>query len=197
MRKKGNPYNLTDKQYGFCLEFNIDSNGKQAAIRSGYSKNTAKEQASRLLTNVNVMSCINDLKAKKAKKIELTHEMLTAEWMKIAFSSIAHIHNTWIDKTDFEVLKESNPDILDCIQEIDTKVVKRSIDDEDVVINVEQVKVKLYDKTKALTELGKHISYYSDHNKEKKSDINLNVYSDLTIEELENKLNDIKSKVDK
>jgi hypothetical protein len=43
---------LTPKQARFVQEYLIDLNATQAAIRVGYSKKTATEQASRLLTNV-------------------------------------------------------------------------------------------------------------------------------------------------
>ena len=47
---------LTDKQEMFCKEYLIDLNATQAAIRAGYSKKTANEQAGRLLVNVSVQS---------------------------------------------------------------------------------------------------------------------------------------------
>lgn len=58
---------LTEKQKQFCLEYIIDLNATQAAIRAGYSKDTAKEQASRLLTNVNVQNYISELVSNKKK----------------------------------------------------------------------------------------------------------------------------------
>src|SRR5262249_53478937 len=45
---------LTPKQERFVQEYLVDLNATQAAIRAGYSKKTATEQASRLLTNVKV-----------------------------------------------------------------------------------------------------------------------------------------------
>ncbi len=61
---------LKPKQERFCQEFTVDCNAAQAAIRAGYSKKTAKEQASRLLTNVNLSIRINDLLNKKNDKAE-------------------------------------------------------------------------------------------------------------------------------
>lgn len=52
--------NLTPKQLRFCIEYLKDFNGTQAAIRSGYSKKTANEQASRLLANVNIQNQIKE-----------------------------------------------------------------------------------------------------------------------------------------
>lgn len=45
---------LTAKQQRFVDEYLKDLNATQAAIRAGYSKKTADQQASRLLTNVKV-----------------------------------------------------------------------------------------------------------------------------------------------
>ena len=52
---------LTDKQITFCNEFLIDLNGAKAAIRVGYSKDAAKEIASRNLTKANIRSRIRQL----------------------------------------------------------------------------------------------------------------------------------------
>jgi len=52
---------LTAKQKQFCIEYLKDFNGTQAAIRAGYSKDTANEQSSRLLINVNVKKKIQKL----------------------------------------------------------------------------------------------------------------------------------------
>lgn len=45
---------LTDRQMRFVTEYLKDCNGRQAAIRAGYSIKTSGVQASRLLTNANV-----------------------------------------------------------------------------------------------------------------------------------------------
>lgn len=45
---------LTRKQRAFVAEYVKDWNGTQAAIRAGYSKRTANEQAARLLANVSI-----------------------------------------------------------------------------------------------------------------------------------------------
>lgn len=65
---------LNKKQERFCLEYVIDCNGTQAAIRAGYSKKTANEQASRLLANVNIKARVEELQAKTTKKLEITRE---------------------------------------------------------------------------------------------------------------------------
>jgi len=53
---------LSDKQKRFCEEYCLDWNGSKAAIRAGYSEESAKEQASRLLTNDNIQAYIQLIK---------------------------------------------------------------------------------------------------------------------------------------
>lgn len=50
---------LTQRQQMFVDEYLVDLNGKQAAIRAGYSPKTAEVQASRLLTVVKVPAHID------------------------------------------------------------------------------------------------------------------------------------------
>jgi phage terminase small subunit len=47
---------LTTKQRQFALEYMLDFNATQAAIRAGYSKKTARQQGQRLLTNVDIQA---------------------------------------------------------------------------------------------------------------------------------------------
>lgn len=58
---------LTPKQEMFCTEYIIDFNGTQAAIRAGYSKKTANEQASRLLTKTWIKQRIEFLRSQIKK----------------------------------------------------------------------------------------------------------------------------------
>ena len=61
---------LTPRQHLFVNEYLVDMNATNAAIQAGYSPKTAKSQASRLLTNVNLKSEI--LKKQKSKhKLQL------------------------------------------------------------------------------------------------------------------------------
>ena len=163
-----NNIKLTDKQEKFCNEYLIDLNATQAAVRSGYSENTAKEIGCENLTKPNIQYRITELKEELSKKIEVTPEMLTLEWKKIAFSSIAHYHKTWIDRTDFEQLTQ---DQKDAIQGIETRVIKKKVfvdgKDKEEIVDVEQVKISLYSKEKALENLGKRVGYYEIDNKQK------------------------------
>lgn len=70
---------LSEKQKRFVLEYLIDLNATQAAIRAGYSEKTAQEQGSRLLSNVMVSEAISKGQAKAAKRAEITVQSLADE----------------------------------------------------------------------------------------------------------------------
>jgi len=61
---------LTSKQERFVAEYLIDFNATQAAIRAGYSKKTATEQGSRLLTYVKIAAAIKAGQDRLAIQVE-------------------------------------------------------------------------------------------------------------------------------
>ena len=62
---------LTPKQEAFCREYMVDLNATQAAIRAGYSKKTANEQAARMLAKVNIKEQVQKLAEKQTKRTEI------------------------------------------------------------------------------------------------------------------------------
>jgi phage terminase small subunit len=57
-----------DKREAFIREYIKDSNGTQAAIRAGYSRRTANEQAAELLAIPSIREAVDKLKAKATEK---------------------------------------------------------------------------------------------------------------------------------
>lgn len=76
------PKELTPMQQRFVQEYLLDLNAKQAAIRAGYSKRTAQEQSSRLLSNVKVQRAIaafmDEIRTQNTADIQEIMEYLTA-----------------------------------------------------------------------------------------------------------------------
>jgi len=60
---------LAVRQARFVDEFLIDGNGTAAAIRAGYSKRSAKMQASRLMTNDDVLIALNERRRRLAGEL--------------------------------------------------------------------------------------------------------------------------------
>ena len=71
---------LNVKQAAFVREYMIDKNGKQAAIRAGYSENTAEQTASRMLRYVKVAEAVAEGTAKHAEKCLVTRESQQLEY---------------------------------------------------------------------------------------------------------------------
>jgi phage terminase small subunit len=63
---------LTPKQARFVEEYMVDCNGTQAAIRAGYSPDTAQEIASQNLSKVIIAEEVAKRKAERSKKVDVT-----------------------------------------------------------------------------------------------------------------------------
>jgi len=72
-----------------------------------------------MLTKSNILARIKELQDNLAETAGITKLRILQEHQKIAFNSIASLHNTWIKRKDFESLTEDQKAI---IAEIDTKV---------------------------------------------------------------------------
>jgi hypothetical protein len=76
---------LTPKQERFVQEYLIDFNATQAAIRAGYSKNTAQEIGSQNLSKLMIQAKIRQKQAKIAEKFEITEDLIATELARNAF----------------------------------------------------------------------------------------------------------------
>lgn len=62
---------LTPRQSRFVDEYLIDLNGTQAAIRAGYSENTAESQAVRLLRNAKVAAVVQQRMDERSDRVKI------------------------------------------------------------------------------------------------------------------------------
>jgi len=148
---------LTPKKRKFALEYLKDLNGAQAAIRAGYAKNAAKEQAARLLTDANVKEIIEREQAKHAEKSGITIERVLAEYAKIGFADIRKV----FDK-DGEVLhpQEMDDDIAAAVTSVDVTTITSGRKDSKVISKTHRV--KLSDKKNALDSIARHLGMFKD-----------------------------------
>lgn len=146
---------LTDKQLAFCREYCRNGwNGTQAAIKAGYSVDTANEIAAQNLAKVSIQEYITKIKNDFELLCGISKSKIIDEHYKIAFSSIAHLHDTWIERKELEKLTD---DQKACIAEISSQVRKQVVDER--LVEIEFVKIKLYDKQKALDSISKLMGY--------------------------------------
>lgn len=65
---------LTAKQEMFCKEYLVDLNATQAALRAGYSENTASEMGYENLRKPQIEEKIQELMDKRSQKVEINAE---------------------------------------------------------------------------------------------------------------------------
>lgn len=115
MKKK-----ITPKQAEFCHQYLIDLNGKQAAIRAGYSEKTAEFQAARLLRNDKVTQRLTKLQAKAREKTALTKEAILSELSAILHAKITdylHFNGYQVVFKSFDDLTETQIKAIESIKE--------------------------------------------------------------------------------
>ena len=83
---------LNARQQLFVLEYLKDMNGKQAAIRAGYSEKTAESQASRLLTNVKVGAAIREGQAERTERTKIDADWVLSRLAAEADADIADLY---------------------------------------------------------------------------------------------------------
>lgn len=165
---------LTPKQRAFVREYLIDLNATQAAIRAGYSENSAHVEGARLLKNAKVDEAVSAAMKNRAERTEITADMVLKELAKIGFADIRKAikwHGTL-------VTEEDNPDGGDTltIKNVVTNNVQLissdDIDDETAaaISEISQnqgggIKLKLHDKRAALVDIGKHLGMFKEDNK--------------------------------
>lgn len=148
---------LTEKQKTFCREYIYDWNGSRAykAAYPDIEDSTARTNASKLLTNANIQAYIEDIQKDLEKLAGISRLRVFREHEKIAFSSIAHLHNTWVTRKAFEELTD---DQKASIEEISTQI-KTSRNADGTLEENEYIKIKLYSKQKSLDSINKMFGY--------------------------------------
>ena len=161
MASKPKSGELNEKQKRFADEYLKDLNGKQAAIRAGYSPNGAEVNASKLLTNHKVINYLASKREKLQAKLEISQERVLAEYAKLAFFDPRKL----FDETGRPLpIGQLDDDTAAAIAGIDVATIG----------NAEQgvgeiLKVKVSDKKGALDSLSRHLGLFND-----KLDLNVN-----------------------
>ena len=157
---------LTAKQQRFVDEYLIDLNATQAAIRVGYSKKTADQQASRLLTNVKVREYLTQRQADRANRTEITQDMVLKELAKIGFSDIRKIVR-W-GETQVRMVDGEDDGPEDMVPYHGLALIDSAEVDDSTAAAIAEVsqsrdglKVKLHDKKGALVDIGRHLGMFS------------------------------------
>jgi len=146
---------LNENHKYFCHEYTLDWNATRAyqkVYNSSYE--VAMASGCRLLRNDKIQEYINFLKENIEINLGLSKQKIIKEHLKLAFSSIAHMHNTWIERKEFDELTDEQKE---CIEEISTQT--KTTNNDYGTTEVEFVKIKLYSKQDSLKEISKLMGY--------------------------------------
>lgn len=158
---------MTKKQKRFVEEYLIDLNATQAAIRAGYSPDTAGSIGNENLKKPEIEKAISKAMAERSRRTGISQDRVLNELAKIGFANISDV----VDLENAKILPGAKEEDLACIQSIKIKPTEWGTERE----------VKLYDKKAALVDIGKHLGMF-------KENVNLNV-------ETSEKLDDILSQI--
>ena len=140
---------MTKKQKRFAEEYLIDLNATQAAIRAGYSPDTAKEIGCENLTKPNIRACIDREMAERSKRTGVNADRVVMELAKVAFVNAVDV----IDPKTATVKEDALSEDTAAIQSVKVK----TFGDDGL-----EREIKMADKLKALELLGKHMGMFKD-----------------------------------
>lgn len=144
---------LTPKQRIFIAEYMIDLNATQAAIRAGYSEDTAGSIGQENLKKPAILEAIEKRMEERAKRTEVTSDRIVNETAKLAFFNAKNLFNE--DGTP-KGIHEIDDDTAAAISGIEVVTVGNA------EYGLGQItKYKVSDKNSALDKLYKHNGLYA------------------------------------
>ena len=189
---------LTPKQEQFCQEYLIDLNATQAYIRAGYAKKNADVAASRLLVNVKVEARIQELKAKRAERVEVNQDQVLQEYILLGFSDIKNYFRVDEDGElfikSFEDMPPEYSRVIESIQQFKIDIYDKRTGE--ITATRTQLKVKLWDKHKALDMVARHTGGFVEKKiQENTGEITHTVKTYHELKEMANDVNDSNNRI--
>lgn len=155
---------LTERQLRFVTEYRVDGNASAAASRAGYTPVSAPAMGSHLLKDARVQAILARKQAQILRKSDITAERVLEEYRRLAFADARDLHR---DDGSLKPPAEWSDDVASQIAGIEVSRTRTSslgsASDSDaggthagVQIEESTIKVKRWDKVKALEVLAKH-----------------------------------------
>ena len=140
---------MTKKQKRFIEEYLIDLNATQAAIRAGYSSDTAYSIGNENMKKPEIKACIDKAMAERSRRTAVNADRVLMELAKVAFVNASDV----IDADTATVKADALPEDTVAIQSVKVKTFGED--------GLER-EIKMADKLKALELLGKHLGMFKD-----------------------------------
>lgn len=152
---------LTPKQNRFVAEYLVDLNATQAAIRAGYSPKTAEKIGSENLRKPEVAKAVEEAKARRAERVEVSQDEVLRELLRIARTDIGEAFDV---NGNLRPLHDIPVDVRRAISSVEVDELWEGRGEDRDQVGVTR-KLKFWDKTKALELLGKHLALFVERHK--------------------------------
>lgn len=143
---------MTEKQKRFIEEYLIDLNATQAAIRAGYSSDTAQQIGSENLSKPVIRAQIDKALAERSRRTGINQDRVLTELAKIALVNPGMV----IDARNATICEDATEEDLAAVQSVK---VKTSFSETGQMVERE---IRMADKLKALELLGRHLGMFKD-----------------------------------
>jgi phage terminase small subunit len=140
------------------MEYIIDSNGTQAAIRAGYSPKTAQEQSARLLSKVIIQEEIARLLKPIHNRLSITAENVLREAARIAFFDIRKVFD---DKGNLKNIQDLDDDTAAALASVENEQLFEGRGDEREYVG-DLKKIKTFDKKGMVETLMKYLKLLTE-----------------------------------
>jgi phage terminase small subunit len=156
---------LNRKQEMFAREYLVDLNARQAAIRAGYSPDSAEVNGPRLLRNAQVAAEVARLQAERAKRVGLQADEVLAELKRVALVDPGALFAKDGSPRPIHELPEDIRRAVASTEVFLAAPEERQLDDGTFELKpppAKTVKLKLWDKVKALELSLRHLGLLRD-----------------------------------
>lgn len=149
---------LTRRQERFVAEYVSCLNGKQAAIRAGYSRTSAQQLATNMLATPAIQAAVAAETESYLKRVEVSTEKTLRELALIAYADHADYYCQDDKGRPIVDLRNVPPGGSKVIAEVTNKLTEGG----DGKPDVREVKIKLHSKTVALDMLCRYLGLLKD-----------------------------------
>ena len=139
---------LTPKQRLFIAEYQVDSNATQAAIRAGYSEDTARQIGCENLAKPYIAKALARAEKIRSERLEITADRIAVELKRIAFA----------DLRDLVQVAEGRVSVSDTANLTEEQAASLS----EIQQTKDGIRIKQHSKIAALDQLGKILGLHRE-----------------------------------
>jgi phage terminase small subunit len=156
---------MNAKQERFIQEFLLDLNATQAAVRAGYSRKTAAEQAFALLRKPQIRKAIDEATDERAARTQADQDAVIRRLVAVAFADLGDF-SQWDAEGNLTItpFEELDPEKRQAIKDVTTSVTTRQGRSGEIVVSAKTT-LRLHDSLKALEMLCRHLGMFMDRSK--------------------------------